>query len=140
MTTYPGKKKRRFPAAFDPLAEQRRSEIALDSVPGCVDRFRTVEGIFAGDALAPAFRAMGVQSDKKDAALGGATEAGFEEMHQRHANFTESDRFNLHSCPLCGLLTNETRRHGEARTGGLGNALIRVIFCWMQRNRSLPRI
>ncbi len=52
--------------------------------------------MFAGDALAPRGHALAVQLHQQDAALGGAAEAGLEEVDQRHADLTQRDGFNFH--------------------------------------------
>ena len=64
--------------------------------PGTVDPLAGVKGIFAYNTLAPALNSLAMRSHQQDASAGGATEAGFKEMLQRHVQFAKCDGFNFH--------------------------------------------
>jgi hypothetical protein len=52
--------------------------------------------MLAGGDFAPTGDAVRVGLDEDDVALGGAAEAGFEKMHQRHADLAQGDAVDLH--------------------------------------------
>src|SRR5262249_37762242 len=55
-----------------------------------------IERILAAGDFAPAGKAVGDHLCDNNLPLGGAAETGFEEMHQRHADFAEHDPFYSH--------------------------------------------
>src|SRR5689334_8712678 len=97
MTSHPRKQRGYVTSLFHGLTQQRRPEITLDRIPRGIDGFFAVERIFTGNAFAPSIRTVSMHGDQQDAALSGAPETGFEEMHQGHLDFTQRDCFNSHS-------------------------------------------
>src|SRR5215472_2748101 len=113
MAAHPRHHRRSFCAVLDPFSQKRRRQIFLHRIPGRINRLFAVKRILSGNALAPAFRAVSMHGQEQDAALRGATKAGFKEMHQRHMNLAQSNGFNFHCCSLTALLTNP---HPPTRT------------------------
>ena len=80
-----------FGGAFEIVVQDARGDVIAQQGPdGCGPLF-VVERIFAGGDFAPAGKAVGNHFHQNDGALVGAAEAGFEEMHQRHADLAEND-------------------------------------------------
>src|SRR5271167_5175606 len=77
-------------------AQQGRSQVASGHVPRALDVFFAVVRILAGDALAPAFQAIGVDGSQQNPAGVGASEAGLKEMDERNLQFAQCDSFNSH--------------------------------------------
>src|SRR5271167_3002064 len=69
----------------------------LDRGPRGSDPFRAVIRIFPGDALTPPAHSIGLDTHQQDAPAVSAAKARFKKMHERHMNFTQRYRFDLHN-------------------------------------------
>ena len=75
------------------VSKHARGDVIAQDQPRRLGPLLVVERIFAGSDFAPAGDASGLGFHQDDVALGGAAEAGFEEMHQRHADLAQRDSF-----------------------------------------------
>jgi hypothetical protein len=73
------------------VMQHPRGDVIAQDHPGRFGPFFVVERIFAAGNFTPARKAIAFDFHQDDAALGGAAEAGLEEMHQRHADFAQCD-------------------------------------------------
>ena len=79
--------------------------------PGAFDPFAAVEGIFSGNAFAPAVNPFRVNGDQQNAATVGTAKARLEKMNERHTDFAEGDGFYFHGQEQ--HFTTESQRHRE---------------------------
>jgi hypothetical protein len=82
--------------SFDLAAQHPGADDVVQQQPRAVHPFLVVERQLAGGDLAPARGALRLDFDEQNAAVVGAAKAGLEKMHQRHADFTESDTVDDH--------------------------------------------
>ena len=87
---------RPFTPRFDLTPNDRRREIARNRRPSAVNPFTAVKRILAGHAFAPSINSPAMSGDEKNAAAVSASETGLKKVDQRHANFAQSDGFDLH--------------------------------------------
>ena len=78
------------------LAEHARSDVIVQDAPGGGGPLLVVEGILAGGDFAPAGDAVAGDFHQNDVAAVGAGKAGFEEVHQRHADLAQDDAVEFH--------------------------------------------
>src|SRR6185369_8851480 len=84
--------------AFDFRAENHRREKVSQRRPGAVRPLVAVKRALAAGAFSPTFGAVSVRQTREDnAAFSGATEAGFEKVNERQANFAQFDRLDKQS-------------------------------------------
>ena len=78
------------------LAEHARRHVVLQDGPRRGGPLLVIKGIFAGRDFAPSGDAVGGDFDEDDVAAVGAAEAGFEEVHQRHADLVQHNAVEFH--------------------------------------------
>src|SRR5690242_7083860 len=78
------------------LPQNRRSEILLDCGPSRLYPLAAVKRIFPCDAFSPCADAVYHYVNQQNAAAVDTPETRFKKMDERHLNFTECYRFNLH--------------------------------------------
>src|SRR2546423_13337547 len=96
MAAHARKERRAVASGFDCSSEYRRNQIAGECNECAFGPLAAVEGIFAGDAFAPAVYAVAMRGQQDDAAAIGTSETRLEEMDERHFDFAQGDGFNLH--------------------------------------------
>src|SRR5215472_14922193 len=98
MLAHASQKSRDFPSRLQSLAQERRTQIAHDHVPGTLNVLFGIVRSFAGDALAPSFQPITIERNQQHATVVGTAEASLKKMDQRHLDFAKSDGFNFHLC------------------------------------------
>src|ERR1035437_3318238 len=78
------------------FAEHARGDVIVENAPGGGGPLLVVEGVFAGGDFAPTGDAVAGDFHQNDVTAVGAGKAGFEEMHQRHADLAQGDAVEFH--------------------------------------------
>src|SRR5450759_3984266 len=78
------------------FAEHARRDVIVQDAPGGGGPLFVVEGVFAGGDFAPAGDAVARDFHQNDVTAVGAGKAGFEEVHQGHADLAQGDAVEFH--------------------------------------------
>ena len=83
-------------SGIERFAKHPRGHVIVQDAPGGNGPLLVVEGVFAGGDFAPAGGAAAGDFHQDDVAAVGARKAGFEEVHQGHADLAQHDAVEFH--------------------------------------------
>src|ERR1700691_2785957 len=113
MPANPSKTRCTITPAIEFTLHQKRRQIMLDRRPSRLSPLRTIKRIFRRHAFAPPVHPVGLNVNQQNAPAVDSSKARFEKMHERHVNFTKSNRFNFHNWSLIMRCQNGLKKRAS---------------------------